>query len=61
MRLNQLGELVQNEWQRTPQIRREIELGAFVVMPNHFHGIVVISADAPAGRPYAREVLNLGR
>ena len=46
MQLNLLGQIVQDEWQRTPQIRREIELGAFIVMPNHFHGIVVISADA---------------
>ena len=27
-------------------IRREIELDAWVVMPNHFHGIVIITNDS---------------
>ena len=42
MRLSRLGEIVRDEWYRSAQIRREIELIAdeFVVMPNHIHGIV---------------------
>ncbi len=44
MHLNELGELVRQEWFRSTQIRREIQLNAeeFVVMPNHVHGIVWI-------------------
>jgi len=42
MRLNGLGQIVQEEWCRTPTIRPEIELDAFQVMPNHIHGILVI-------------------
>ncbi len=49
MRLSRLGRIVEEEWLRTPSIRAEIALGAFVVMPNHFHGIVVISSEAPSG------------
>jgi REP element-mobilizing transposase RayT len=45
MRLNASGEIVQEEWLRTPLIRPEVELDIFVVMPNHFHGIVVIRDD----------------
>lgn len=30
------------EWQKTAQLRPEIDLGPFVVMPNHFHGIIRI-------------------
>jgi putative transposase len=49
MRLNKFGEIVRAEWERGPEIRREVELGAFVVMPNHFHGIVILSSSAPDG------------
>jgi REP-associated tyrosine transposase len=52
MRLNAFGQIVQTEWARTPDIRHEIELGAFVVMPNHFHAIVIIHGLVGAdGRP----------
>jgi REP element-mobilizing transposase RayT len=43
MRLNPLGEIVCDEWLKTPSIRSEIELGEFIVMPNHFHAIVIIN------------------
>jgi REP element-mobilizing transposase RayT len=38
------GEIKNEEWIKTPQIRPDmnLELGEFVVMPNHFHGIVFI-------------------
>lgn len=44
MNINDLGLLVQSEWIKTPALRSDmnIQLGAFVVMPNHFHGIVFI-------------------
>jgi len=42
MILNDLGKIVQDEWQKTPIVRPTVGLGAFVVMPNHFHGIVHI-------------------
>jgi REP element-mobilizing transposase RayT len=48
MRLNPLGEIVNEEWLRSTEIRREIALDAFVVMPNHIHGIVFIH-DNPVG------------
>ena len=43
MRLNAIGHIVAEEWVRTATIRSEIELDAWVVMPNHLHGILVIS------------------
>lgn len=42
MRLNKYGEIVASEWVRSAEVRLEIECGEFVVMPNHFHGIVHI-------------------
>jgi putative transposase len=48
MRLNPYGEIVTEEWLRSAEIRREIRLDAFCVMPNHIHGIVFIYDD-PVG------------
>jgi REP element-mobilizing transposase RayT len=46
MRLNPFGEIVQEEWLRSAEIRREITLDAFIVMPNHIHGIIFIHDDS---------------
>lgn len=46
MRLNEVGEIVQDVWLRAEQIRREISLDTFVLMPNHVHGVVFICDDA---------------
>jgi len=42
--LNKAGSIVQEEWLRTPIIREDmnVSLAEFVVMPNHFHGIIRI-------------------
>jgi REP element-mobilizing transposase RayT len=47
IQLNAFGEIVVEEWGRSTEIRREIELDEWVVMPNHLHGIAVIVADPP--------------
>jgi putative transposase len=42
MLLNDAGKMLQLEWNALPQRFPNIELDEFVVMPNHFHGILVI-------------------
>jgi REP element-mobilizing transposase RayT len=42
MRRNALGDIVQAEWYATERVRPEVRLDAFVVMPNHLHGILEI-------------------
>ncbi len=44
MHINDAGHVVADEWLKTASIRSEIELDEWVVMPNHFHAILVISA-----------------
>lgn len=51
--LNEYGKVVMDEWIKTGHIRDEIELGEWVVMPNHFHGIVWITRDGRGDRPVA--------
>lgn len=43
IRLNHWGWTVHDEWKKSAEIRKEIELDAFVVMPNHVNGIIVIT------------------
>ena len=55
MALNELGWIVEEEWLQSARIRSEIELDAWVVMPNHIHGIVIIADESRRGdRPVAR-------
>jgi len=42
MKLSNLGQIAQREWERLPKRFNQIELGAFVVMPDHVHGIIII-------------------
>ncbi len=48
MQPNVFGKIVQEEWFRTAEIRRNVVLHAdeFVVMPNHIHGIIWIVEDS---------------
>lgn len=43
MYLNQLGKIVADEWLKTCKIRPNFQLDEWVIMPNHFHGIVIIN------------------
>ncbi|WP_199711418.1 transposase [Prosthecochloris sp. ZM_2] len=40
--LNSYGEIVEHEWLRTAGIRKNMTPLDYVVMPNHFHGIIAI-------------------
>ena len=43
--LTNIGKIVNNEWLRTKEIRENILLDEYIVMPNHFHGILMILND----------------
>jgi REP element-mobilizing transposase RayT len=49
MQRNDYGEIVQEEWFRSATIRKEIQLDAWMVMPNHVHGVVMITPVAAHG------------
>ncbi|MEK7719935.1 MAG: hypothetical protein AAB347_10055 [Bacteroidota bacterium] len=44
MHLSEIGETVEHEWVRSLSIRPDMNLtlGAYTIMPNHFHGIIII-------------------
>jgi len=55
MRLNDAGRMVLAEWNMLPERFPHVVLDAFVVMPNHVHGIVVITNPAPMTRQPRRQ------
>ena len=48
--LSDLGKIVAEEWLEMARRRSHVELDAWVVMPNHFHGIVGLGSQRLHGR-----------
>ncbi len=42
MILNPFGEIAYRDWEKLPERWPHVELGAFQIMPNHMHGILLI-------------------
>lgn len=67
MLLNEKGRIVKNEWRKTPRIRPYVQLDEFIIMPNHIHGIIIISGTGrdvlqyvPAKTEFKSPSYNLG-
>jgi len=50
MILNRLGNVVEEEWIQTKEIRKYVDLDYYVIMPNHLHGIIIIEQSIEKGR-----------
>ena len=74
MHLNKYDEIVQKWWNEIPIHFPNVELGVFIIMPNHVHGIIFITTErrgevvSPRNDPnnniqdaYDDETNNLGR
>ena len=57
MILNEYGEIVKECWLETPEHFSKIKIEEFVIMPNHFHGIIVI--DDFVGNRHACSLRNV--
>ncbi len=57
LQATKIGEIACSEWYRTMELRPDmnLELGEFVVMPNHIHGIIMIGANEYNMRPNAMQ------
>ena len=51
MVLNDVGQIAHNEWLKTSELRKNVQLHNFIVMPNHFHTIFEITVRAYCIRP----------
>jgi len=56
MRVNALGQIVAECWNALPTHFPNVELDAFVIMPNHIHGVIVIVDAVPSrkGEAFSR-------
>ena len=45
MRMKNTGRIVESEWFRMATARPNLVLDAFVIMPNHVHGVIIIQDD----------------
>ncbi|MEK7248333.1 MAG: transposase, partial [Chloroflexota bacterium] len=41
--LSEAGRIVDEEWRRTADVRPDVAIDEYVVMPNHVHGIIVLN------------------
>ena len=49
MEVNALGLIVEDCWRQIAQVRSNVELDDFIVMPNHVHGIIAIINEETTG------------
>jgi len=49
MKLNNFGLVAKQQWEKLPKRFPNVELGAFVIMPNHEHGVIQIIEDERRG------------
>lgn len=49
MRLNDCGNIVLTEWEQTRIMRNNVDLDAYIIMPNHFHAIFSVQNDDIVG------------
>ena len=46
--LSAAGCIAAQEWRRTPSVRPYVRLDAWVIMPDHIHGLIGITTESPA-------------
>jgi REP-associated tyrosine transposase len=61
VRLSFIGKMVEEEWPRTAVTRSDVELDSFVIMPNHLHGVVLLSCATVSSKSTATPAVSLSR
>lgn len=59
MALNKCGKIVDQQWQWLKQNFPYVDLDTFVIMPNHFHGILIINDVGTGLDPSLQKILPL--
>lgn len=53
VKLTSFGKIIEDEWLRTTEIRTGVTLGAYVIMPDHFHALLLLHSDSVGAHSYA--------
>ena len=59
MALNEFGKIVDRQWLWLKQNFSYVDLDEFVIMPNHFHGILIIGPVGMGRDPYLQKIKTL--
>jgi len=51
MKLSDFGKIIFDEWYKSFEIRNELFLDEFIIMPNHLHALVVLKKTNDLGNP----------
>lgn len=60
MKINEAGQIAQNVWNDLPRHYPHMVLDAWVIMPNHVHGIIFLSDVRDDGEPMPPRVESVG-
>jgi putative transposase len=58
---NTLGDIIQEEWMNSVEIRPHLLLDQFAVMPNHLHGVVGLTSSVPNAQSARSAALRTSR
>jgi len=58
MILNEMGKIVKEEWIKTGELRKNIKVDKFIIMPNHVHGIICINLGNDHVESYSNATLH---
>jgi len=61
MILNDAGKMIQTAWDEIPSHYIGIEIDAFIIMPNHIHGIIIIVGAGPRACPTQEKLAQNGQ
>lgn len=61
MHLNDVGQMVESAWMQIPHHYSEYLIDEFVVMPNHFHGIISVVGAGPRACPSSQNEIKSGQ
>ncbi len=59
--LSEAGRIVSEEWMKTAVLRSNIMLDEWIIMPNHIHGILVITERMPSVKTPRRGVFTISK
>jgi putative transposase len=59
--LNDAGQMVNDVWMDLPKHYPGVELDAFVIMPNHIHGIIILVGAGPRACPDTGQPQKMGQ
>ena len=48
VKLNVLGKIAAEEWLKTKEIRKNVDIDEWIIMPNHLHGILILDNNNPS-------------